>query len=349
VARSESAQSKSTSFTFFRQSDRKALILFVDVLSEFGRTDEEGWRSTAKALPDGKMDQFDVAAQTLLLNGQVLEITKMVGDMLRDWEAPDHKKLLEYDTIWLVGGPLGGVLARELVIRQPIVASKVRAIAWYGPTEAVRHRELAVTSLLMNSPGSAQTTDLEVPLDKFIDRQTARWLPLAGEKGIDVHCANPKPVAAVEHAKFECRSMSIVNDPTSESSPGGTADVERWLSRITRLPSYATQRAKPPMVFSQKLRAAEPLRVSCNSTSYAAPKIVLPDEVKGRIRSAYGMLEDAKNISNGSVKVRSFNDREVFVIAELAGLAGSDNPEKPCFDGEARAVVLVTIESEGGK
>ena len=107
--------------------------------------------------------------------------------------------------------------------------------------------------------------------------------------------------------------------------------------------------AKPPTVYSRKLPAGEPLRVSCNSTSYAAPKVVLPDDVKGRIRSAYGLLEGATNILQGSVNVRSFTDREVFVVAELAGLRVGDTSAAGCPSGEARAVVLVTIEESGGK
>jgi hypothetical protein len=348
----ERLQESPSSFSYFRQSDRKALLLFLDVQTSLRLSDDDGWRPTARNIPkkaNKVLDQYDVATQTFVLSRQVLEMDRIIGEMLRDWERPDVR-LLRYDTVWVVTDPLGGVLAREAVIRQPVIASRVRSISWYGAVDVAHRTDLAATTLLMDSPGDRQG-ESELSLDTYIERQTARWLRVAGPKQIDVHCANPKPVSSIDVGKLECRSMSIVLDPRSLTSPGGTAAVESWLTRLTRLPmSMLVAQAKPPTVYSRKLAAGEPLRVSCNSTSYAAPKIVLPDDVKGRIRSAYGLLEGATNILHGSVNVRSFTDREVFVVAELAGLrAGGDASAAGCQSGEARAVVLVTIEEGGGK
>jgi hypothetical protein len=347
----ERLQEPSSSFSYFRQSDRKALLLFLDVQTSLRLSDDDGWRPTARNIPkkaNKVLDLYDIATQTFVLSRQVLEMDRIVGEMLRDWERPDVR-LLRYDTVWVVADSLGGVLARELVIRQPLIASRVRSISWYGAVDVAHRTDLAATTLLMDSPGDRQG-DSELSLDKYIERQTARWLRVAGPKEIDVHCANPKPVSSIDVGKLECRSMSIVLDPSLRTSPGGTAAVESWLTRLTRLPmSKPMAQAKPPTVYSRKLAAGEPLRVSCNSTSYAAPKVVLPDDVKGRIRSAYGLLEGATNILHGSVNVRSFTDREVFVVAELAGLRIGDAAVAGCPGGEARAVVLVTIEEGGGK
>lgn len=332
------------SFSFFRQSDEhRSLILFVDVVSKRRRSDDDGWRSTAQDVQKNeRMQQYDIATQTAVLSEDVLQMDKMVGEMLREWE---EQRLLRYDAVWVVTDALGGMLARELVIRQPLLASKVRRIAWYEPAGTLLRRDLGVVALLPDLGGADQKSALAEPLDKFVERQTTRWLPVAGANEIDVHCASPSPVSSSVLARFECRSISVVLDPTSQASPGGTANLVLWLLRLTRLPSSAT-RAKPSAVRSMKLAAPDMLQVSCGSTSYAAPKIVLPEGIKGKIRSAYGLLEDATNILKGSVTVREFSDREVFVTAELSGL-GSFANALSCPAGQARAVVLLTIEEDG--